>query len=668
MAAADHVEEPRGIGRYQVGGVLGRGGFATVYRAWDPLLNREVALKVLLPALAGEHELRTRFLAEARMLAGMRHPGIAVVHDVGEASDQPYFAMELIEGQTLAERIAHGRTLSLEETAAIAERLCAAVDALHDAGVLHRDIKPSNIMLERSGRVVLMDFGIARMAGAELTAPGSALLGTPLVMAPEQVRGEPAGPPADIYALGVLIYQMLAGQPPFTGDVVQILHAHAYEPPPPLWAHRPGLPHAVYTIVDAALAKDPADRPRRATDLAGALAHAAGEQATLAGNDQDARHRDQTRRLSMPPLPSLGRARPARPRRAFPRGAVLTLCGAILLLALAILVTRGDLQVPEQSAGAAHEGPVGQTSPVVSGFRIYDNVFARRQLEFTVGDSVAACFSLQPGGDPLPLVVAVTNQAQPPSDLTAASVVARSEPLPNEQSETCHTVRVLPASLPAGSYWAWVLHDGVSLAEQSFVVAPKPGDIVLADNFDDPTRGILPQMSPNPAGFSVAYTDGAYTIAKLDPGFAGVPYVRLPGTYEHVSVAFDVRLVGPASDRYVTVGCRTSAPTLDDGYRFSLNVEAGTFLLDRWDGGAVTSLAQGGPSPVVRRGGQVNRIELTCSGGTIAVDVNGTRVTSARDDTHRSGLLWIGVESDPSRRHGVEARFDNLVVIQQAGD
>jgi hypothetical protein len=189
--------------------------------------------------------------------------------------------------------------------------------------------------------------------------------------------------------------------------------------------------------------------------------------------------------------------------------------------------------------------------------------------------------------------------------------------------------------------------------------------VVVADNFDDPTRGVLPHTSPDPARFAVGYVDGAYAIAKTDPAFAGIPFVRLPGTFENVSIAVDVRLVGPAAERYITLGCRTSSPALDNGYRFSLEVERGTYLLDRWDGGRFTTLDSRAAASAIRRGGQSNRVEMTCAGETIAVSINGARVATIQDGVHRSGLLWLGVESDPARRHSIEARFDNLVVVQQ---
>jgi serine/threonine protein kinase len=264
------------LGRYELRDRLGRGGFATVYRAWDPRLHREVALKALQLDLAEDPSIRQRFLAESRALARLQHPNIVVIFDVGDPSERPFFAMELVDGRTLAEVLAGGNRLSAEHTVEIVTHLASALDALHEAGLIHRDVKAANVMLSRSGRVVLMDLGIARAVEGSQYTSRSMLVGTPEAMAPEQIRGGAVGPAVDIYALGVLTYQMLAGRPPFLGDTAYLLYAHAHEAPPPLWELRPGLPTLVYAVVEEALSKDPARRPAGAGVFAAELAEAAG--------------------------------------------------------------------------------------------------------------------------------------------------------------------------------------------------------------------------------------------------------------------------------------------------------------------------------------------------------------------------------------------------------
>jgi tRNA A-37 threonylcarbamoyl transferase component Bud32 len=265
------MSTPRTFGRYELRGILGQGGFATVYRAWDPGLEREVALKALRPERVADEQVRRRFLAEARAIARLRHPNIAIVHEVGEVNGRSYFAMELIDGHTLAHFIGPGREMPLPQVVSVLRSLATAIDALHAAGLVHRDIKAANIMIERGGRVVLMDLGIARDLGDSQGTRTGAILGTLETMSPEQVNGEPAGPPADIYALGIVTYQMLAGRPPFQGNTARLLYAHAHELPPPLRQIRPGLSEPVYRAVDAALAKNPARRPASAQEFVAAF-------------------------------------------------------------------------------------------------------------------------------------------------------------------------------------------------------------------------------------------------------------------------------------------------------------------------------------------------------------------------------------------------------------
>ncbi|MHB8576679.1 MAG: serine/threonine-protein kinase, partial [Dehalococcoidia bacterium] len=259
------------FGRYELRGELGKGGFATVYRAWDAALAREVALKALQPHLSLDANIRQRFMAEARAIAQLHHPNIVTVHEVDEANGRPFFTMELVNGPTLAALVAPGQGLPLGRVAEIMRSLASAVDYLHTRRLVHRDIKASNVMLDAWGRVVLMDFGVARaLDQTQLTQSGISI-GTPEAMAPEQVRGQPAGPPADIYAIGVLAYRLLAGRAPFVGETIYVLHAHAYESPPSLAEFRPGLPDSVYAAIESSLAKAPQDRPVSAEQFAAAL-------------------------------------------------------------------------------------------------------------------------------------------------------------------------------------------------------------------------------------------------------------------------------------------------------------------------------------------------------------------------------------------------------------
>jgi len=194
---------------------LGRGGMATVYHAYDPSFERDVAIKVLPAAFLHDPQFRTRFEREAKMIALLEHPAIVPVYDFGEQDEQPYIVMRYMAGGSLADHLMKG-AVPLDETARIIARLAPALDAAHARGIIHRDLKPGNVLFDQYGNAFLSDFGIARLTqSAATTITGEAIVGTPAYMSPEQVQGTKAiDGRADIYAMGVLIYQMLTGQAP----------------------------------------------------------------------------------------------------------------------------------------------------------------------------------------------------------------------------------------------------------------------------------------------------------------------------------------------------------------------------------------------------------------------------------------------------------------------
>jgi eukaryotic-like serine/threonine-protein kinase len=271
-------------GRYRLQTVLGHGGMATVWRAVDERLGRPVAIK-LLPTGAGSADpaAARRFDQEAHAAAQLSHPNIVAVHDVGRDQDTAYLVMELVDGDSLADHLAHG-SLPTDRAVTIATQICDALAAAHRAGVIHRDIKPANIVLASTGTVKVCDFGIARLTHQQqtgLTATHT-VLGTSAYMAPEQATGGPIDTRADLYALGCVLYAMLTGRPPFTGDnPMAVLHQHLHQPPAPTRTLRPDVPADLDRLVSDLLAKNPADRPATAEGvrhrLTAAPAGAAGE-------------------------------------------------------------------------------------------------------------------------------------------------------------------------------------------------------------------------------------------------------------------------------------------------------------------------------------------------------------------------------------------------------
>jgi eukaryotic-like serine/threonine-protein kinase len=261
--------------RYRLERELGRGGMATVYLAQDLKHDRPVALKVLLPELAASLG-PDRFQREIKLAARLQHPHILTVHDSGETAGHLWYAMPYVEGESLRDRLWRERQLSVDEAVRIARETAQALDHAHRHGVVHRDIKPENILLTREGDVLVADFGIARAVDAEggLTETGLAV-GTPAYMSPEQAAGERAvDARADIYALGCVVYEMLAGEPPFTGPTAQVITARRMsEPARPLRKTRETVPEPVERAVAKALARVPADRYATAGEFARALTH-----------------------------------------------------------------------------------------------------------------------------------------------------------------------------------------------------------------------------------------------------------------------------------------------------------------------------------------------------------------------------------------------------------
>ncbi|MBI1881510.1 MAG: protein kinase, partial [Chloroflexi bacterium] len=267
------------IGPYQIEAILGSGGMAVVYRARDGQ-GQPVALKVLFPPPGAGAEMLARFEREARTATRLRHPAIVRVVEAGQVNGRAFMAMALIEGESLADRLA--RTGSLDETAAadIVWQIADALDYAHRQGVVHRDIKPSNILLATDGRALLADFGVAlALDDLALTRTGHTV-GTPAYMAPEQASGAAVDGRADLYSLGVVLYQMVTGRTPFRGNTPQVLHAHVYDPPPaPSTIARvsPGME----TIILRALAKNPAERFQTGAALAQALARLSDQTTAL---------------------------------------------------------------------------------------------------------------------------------------------------------------------------------------------------------------------------------------------------------------------------------------------------------------------------------------------------------------------------------------------------
>jgi serine/threonine-protein kinase len=258
--------------RYTIMRAIGGGGMAQVYLARHLTLGTQLALKVLHRHLAREAEMRTRFRREAEAAARLQHPHVCAIVDHGSAGDVEYLVMPYLSGGSLADATAGRRRLPPERAATIAAQAALGLDYAHRRGVVHRDVKPDNVLFDAEGHAVVTDFGIASARfHARLTATGRAM-GTPHYMSPEQAMGRLLDGRSDVYALGVLLYEMLAGDPPFDGpDSYSVGYKHVHEAPVPIEVASPGVPPALAAVVMRCLAKSAAERYQRASDLADAL-------------------------------------------------------------------------------------------------------------------------------------------------------------------------------------------------------------------------------------------------------------------------------------------------------------------------------------------------------------------------------------------------------------
>ncbi len=352
-------------GRYRLGDLLGRGGMADVYDGLDLRLERAVAVKLLRPEMAARDDVRTRFEAEARAAAGLSHPNAVAVFDTGEHGGVPYLVMERLPGTTLADRIAEGPV----DPVWVCGAACGVLGALavaHEAGIVHRDVKPGNILLATDGTAKIADFGIAKSVSPsdgstdghrDLTATGQ-LLGTPAYLAPERIEGEAASPRSDLWALGVVLYEALTGEKPFTGrtplDVASAVVSGDYVP---LLKRRPDVDPLLASTIERAMARDPERRFATAAGMAAALR--GGADATVMSGGGAVR--DGTMVLPVldeQPRRKAGRS-PIWARYPWVGWGVL----ALLVLALIVGTARAERTPPGSVDGSAAPAEQAATSP-----------------------------------------------------------------------------------------------------------------------------------------------------------------------------------------------------------------------------------------------------------------------------------------------------------------
>jgi hypothetical protein len=262
---------PKTIGRYEIIELVGRGGMGVLYRARDAVLERNVAVKMMLLDFTTDQTARDRFQREARAVARLQHRNVVTIHELGEVEGTPYIVMEFLTGKDLDAMLKGDVPMSLAQKLDVVIQLCDGLGYAHEQGIVHRDVKPGNVRVLEDGTVKILDFGIAKFAQSSVTQSGM-IMGTPSYMAPEQIMGKPVDGRADLFSVGVLMYELLSGQKPFTGEspttvVYQIIHVE----PAPMHTSVPDLPESLHEIVSRALQKNPDDRYSRASEMSSDL-------------------------------------------------------------------------------------------------------------------------------------------------------------------------------------------------------------------------------------------------------------------------------------------------------------------------------------------------------------------------------------------------------------
>ncbi|HEX2053803.1 MAG TPA: serine/threonine-protein kinase [Actinomycetota bacterium] len=359
-------------GRYELGDLVASGGMGHVYAARDVKLDRAVAIKFLRPDMAAQPDIRARFEAEARAAGRLSHPHVVGVFDTDEDEGRPFIVMELLSGRTLLDEAAAG-PFSEERTREVGLQILSALGASHGQGILHRDLKPGNVLLSHDGSIKVADFGVAKMAeGMHLTQAGM-LLGTPAYLAPERIAGEPASEASDLYSVGVILYEMLAGRKPFDADTpLGLMRAIQDDPVPPLAQVRPDVDPALAAAIERAMAKDPAGRFPSAAAMEAALQPASAPAETVEAAFAAPAAASPTRVLESPgsaptqptlrsAAPPLTRRRAAAWERLSRRNRMGIAIGAALIV-LSLILVRANLADAPATTTPAAETPAGEAN------------------------------------------------------------------------------------------------------------------------------------------------------------------------------------------------------------------------------------------------------------------------------------------------------------------
>jgi serine/threonine protein kinase len=628
--------EPDHIGRYEIKSELGRGGMATVFRAYDPRFKRDVAIKVLPSQFLHDPTFRARFEREAQVIAAIEHPNIVPVYDYGEENEQPYLVMRFMHGGSLADLLQQKGKLSFTEASRIINQLAPALDEMHSQGIIHRDLKPGNILFDHYGNAFLSDFGIARLTQATTTLTGDAIVGTPSYMSPEQARGEEIDGRSDIYALGAILFEMLTGKTPYQATTpMGIAMKHITEPVPRILEFRSDLPQQTEEVITRAMAKSRQERFQRAVDMA------AASEAVL---------RDQQGSVNASVAQPVKTSAPPPPQSDYVDPPVQK---------------DRPVQPISQNPPAVSRPPSGGSKPASGGYQKTSTPPPARPVTPPPGSQVkgADVFTTAPSVKPkqasrLPVWLLVGGGLIGIVLLCALAGVlgigprllkglslqttATLENSPVVTSEITETVTVSQTE---------VTEAGKNMGDNSTEPAKRQVDS-FTDDFSDPNSG---WDRGQDQGSITDYSAGSYRIYVNKPNMF---YWANPGLdFSDVTMEVDASKVGGPDNNFFGLICRYRDPY--NFYMLAISSD-GYYSIRKYENGEFSYL---GPdhwvfSTGIHQGKTTNQIRGDCIGDTLTLFANGTKLAEVTDKTFTAGDL--GLTAASLKLAGTDILFDNF--------
>ena len=701
------------IGQYEIIGLLGKGGMASVYRAQQTSMGRQVAVKVIEPRLAETEEFLRRFEREARIVAGLSHLHILKVFDYGQQGTLVYLVMELLEGGSLADSMRRG-PLSMDLASRLLDQIASALDYAHRRGILHRDVKPQNVLLDSEGNAHLTDFGIAKIVfeTASLTAGGVAM-GTPSYMSPEQFQGLPLDSRADIYALGIMLFEMLTGKLPFVANTpAEMGYKHLQAPPPPIRSLRPDLPPGVESVIAKALAKNREQRFSTAAELAAAFKAALAGQmpaAPINANNltnpmpliEGMSEMSAQAHISQPMLsepakvtPSLQNAAPATQKGR----SVFIVIGVIVVLIVAVGVTLGILaNRPTQPTATITNGPT-ETAPAIvlmpSFTTTQESTSSSASITTITATSLPATptatvtikasptFSRTPVPSATFTATLTPTEAPNPSTRAAATIAARSTLTANAVASFTATPTSLPTQTPNDEQTVAAIvgktETAIAEAVPTKTLNPTPtqtlGDAttltpgskqnlkksLLSDNPDDIINGLIAAkvITGEPSPEKLVRDSTSLKTAANTFQISAAQVTRITDFVLSTDITF-----GSADDNNLYCGVfyhatfpQSNAITafFTRSRKFYVYIAKNNSFKD------TTPILDGVDSPSISDG-DLNRITLIVVGDAATLYVNGVQEQTWTDQTFSSGQVGyviVNTSKDPS----LECDFANTLV------